>query len=239
MRRWPGAGTSRTGCRPGISCSRADSQPRRSYSIASTPASATTRSPRSPTSGGPHRSGAARRRARYPHGSDVAVAAPSLLPRTGRVPDGGFHRRRREGGLSRAGVARDLQRTVPRRSAQRDRARRHALAAGVRRDAEAERGRTGARPQRPSATLPEAADSGLEYIEFVTRRPIRRRLVALLEGLGFRVARHRSKEVDLWRQNASTSWSTGSRRVFPLLLTHARRLGLRARAALRRSPARA
>jgi 4-hydroxyphenylpyruvate dioxygenase len=45
--------------------------------------------------------------------------------------------------------------------------------------------------------------SGIEFVEFVTSSAESPRLVALLEGLGFRrVARHRSKDVDLYRQNA-------------------------------------
>ena len=58
-----------------------------------------------------------------------------------------------------------------------------------------------ATPIGPS--LPKAATiSGLEFIEFVTSSAESPRLVALLEGLGFaRVARHRSKDVDLYRQN--------------------------------------
>lgn len=45
--------------------------------------------------------------------------------------------------------------------------------------------------------------SGIEFVEFVTSSSESPRLVALLEGLGFRrVARHRSKDVDLYRQNA-------------------------------------
>jgi len=51
--------------------------------------------------------------------------------------------------------------------------------------------------------LPRAANiSGIEFIEFVTGSGESPPLVALLEGLGFRrVARHRSKDVDLFRQN--------------------------------------
>lgn len=51
--------------------------------------------------------------------------------------------------------------------------------------------------------LPRAAAiSGLEFIEFVTGSAESPRLLALLEGMGFRrVARHRSKDVDLYRQN--------------------------------------
>lgn len=59
----------------------------------------------------------------------------------------------------------------------------------------------------PSARIGPAlpapgAISGVEFIEFVTSSAESPRLVALLEGLGFRrVARHRSKDVDLFRQN--------------------------------------
>ena len=51
--------------------------------------------------------------------------------------------------------------------------------------------------------LPEPAHiGGVEFIEFVTSSAHSARLVAELEGLGFsRVARHRSKDVDLFRQN--------------------------------------
>ncbi len=53
------------------------------------------------------------------------------------------------------------------------------------------------RPLPASATV-----SGVEFIEFVTSTSHSPRLVAELEGLGFRrVARHRSKDVDLFRQN--------------------------------------
>ncbi len=54
-----------------------------------------------------------------------------------------------------------------------------------------------------SRPLPEPAKvSGVEFIEFVTSASHSPRLVAELEGLGFRrVARHRSKDVDLFRQN--------------------------------------
>lgn len=51
--------------------------------------------------------------------------------------------------------------------------------------------------------LPKGSSiSGIEFIEFVANTAESPRLVALLEGLGFaRVARHRSKDVDLYRQN--------------------------------------
>ncbi len=51
--------------------------------------------------------------------------------------------------------------------------------------------------------LPEPAKiGGVEFIEFVTSSAHSPRLVAELEGLGFRrVAGHRSKDVDLFRQN--------------------------------------
>lgn len=43
---------------------------------------------------------------------------------------------------------------------------------------------------------------GIEFIEFVTGNAEAARLTALLEALGFaRVGHHRSKDVDLWRQN--------------------------------------
>ncbi|MBM3609143.1 MAG: sugar phosphate isomerase/epimerase and 4-hydroxyphenylpyruvate domain-containing protein, partial [Alphaproteobacteria bacterium] len=51
--------------------------------------------------------------------------------------------------------------------------------------------------------LPPAVQiEGIEFIEFVSSGEESARLTALLEGLGFvRVARHRSKDVDLYRQN--------------------------------------
>ena len=51
--------------------------------------------------------------------------------------------------------------------------------------------------------LPSAAEiDGIEFIEFVTGAAEASRLTALLEGLGFaRVGHHRSKDVDLYRQN--------------------------------------
>ncbi len=61
----------------------------------------------------------------------------------------------------------------------------------------------GLAPTLISAPLPKApAVSGIEFIEFAANGAESPRLVALLEGLGFaRVARHRSKDVDLYRQN--------------------------------------
>ncbi|MGE3646459.1 MAG: bifunctional sugar phosphate isomerase/epimerase/4-hydroxyphenylpyruvate dioxygenase family protein [Beijerinckiaceae bacterium] len=51
--------------------------------------------------------------------------------------------------------------------------------------------------------LPPASDvRGVEFIEFVTGPTDSASLIAMLEGLGFhKVARHRSKDVDLFRQN--------------------------------------
>lgn len=74
-------------------------------------------------------------------------------------------------------------------------------AAGERLDAR--RAARGEPPMTIGAPLPKAAAiSGVEFIEFVTSAMESPRLVALLEGLGFaRVARHRSKDVDLYRQN--------------------------------------
>ena len=58
-------------------------------------------------------------------------------------------------------------------------------------------------PLAISRPLPKPAKvAGIEFIEFVTNTSHSPRLVAELEGLGFRrVARHRSKDVDLFRQN--------------------------------------
>ncbi|MFN3892199.1 MAG: bifunctional sugar phosphate isomerase/epimerase/4-hydroxyphenylpyruvate dioxygenase family protein [Beijerinckiaceae bacterium] len=69
---------------------------------------------------------------------------------------------------------------------------------------DARRAEQGLAPTSIGSPLPKAAAiSGLEFIEFVTSSAESPRLVALLEGLGFRrVARHRSKDVDLYRQNA-------------------------------------
>jgi 4-hydroxyphenylpyruvate dioxygenase len=62
----------------------------------------------------------------------------------------------------------------------------------------------GLAPTSIGSPLPKApAISGLEFIEFATSSSESPRLVALLEAVGFRrVARHRSKDVDLYRQNA-------------------------------------
>jgi 4-hydroxyphenylpyruvate dioxygenase len=52
------------------------------------------------------------------------------------------------------------------------------------------------------ALPPPAHIGGVEFIEFVTATKQSPRLVAELEGLGFRrVAKHRTKDVDLFRQN--------------------------------------
>ena len=74
-------------------------------------------------------------------------------------------------------------------------------AAGERLDARLTK--AGIAPTQISTPLPKAPEiSGVEFIEFVTSTAESPRLVALLEGMGFaRVARHRSKDVDLYRQN--------------------------------------
>lgn len=74
-------------------------------------------------------------------------------------------------------------------------------AAGERLDARLTK--AGIAPTQISTPLPKApVISGIEFIEFVTSTAESPRLVALLEGMGFaRVARHRSKDVDLYRQN--------------------------------------
>lgn len=74
-------------------------------------------------------------------------------------------------------------------------------AAGERLDARLMK--AGIAPTQISTPLPKAPEiSGVEFIEFVTSTAESPRLVALLEGMGFaRVARHRSKDVDLYRQN--------------------------------------
>lgn len=61
----------------------------------------------------------------------------------------------------------------------------------------------GLSPLNPGRALPEPAKiSGVEFIEFVTSAAQSPRLAGELEGLGFRrVAHHRSKDVDLFRQN--------------------------------------
>ena len=74
-------------------------------------------------------------------------------------------------------------------------------AAGERLDARLMK--AGIAPTQISTPLPKApVISGIEFIEFVTSTAESPRLVALLQGMGFaRVARHRSKDVDLYRQN--------------------------------------
>ena len=61
----------------------------------------------------------------------------------------------------------------------------------------------GLAPLRIGGELPEASPiGGIEFVEFTTGSSGPNAFVNLLEGLGFtRVARHRSKEVDLYRQN--------------------------------------
>ncbi len=61
----------------------------------------------------------------------------------------------------------------------------------------------GLAPLRIGGELPEASPiGGIEFVEFTTGSSGPGSFVGLLEGLGFtRVARHRSKEVDLYRQN--------------------------------------
>ena len=61
----------------------------------------------------------------------------------------------------------------------------------------------GSEPLVIGQPLPPASEvRGVEFIEFVTGPGESARLIALLEGLGFvKVARHRSKDVDLFRQN--------------------------------------
>ncbi len=68
---------------------------------------------------------------------------------------------------------------------------------------EANRKIRGETPLYLGRALPEPAKiGGVEFIEFVTSTAHSPRLVGELEGLGFaRVARHRSKDVDLYRQN--------------------------------------
>ena len=69
---------------------------------------------------------------------------------------------------------------------------------------DARRLEAGLAPTSIGSPLPKApAISGLEFIEFTTSTAESPRLVALLEAVGFRrVARHRSKDVDLYRQNS-------------------------------------
>ena len=65
------------------------------------------------------------------------------------------------------------------------------------------RKKRGETPLYIGRALPEPARiGGVEFIEFSTNAAHSPRLTGELEGLGFRkVARHRSKDVDLWRQN--------------------------------------
>ncbi len=59
------------------------------------------------------------------------------------------------------------------------------------------------RLHQASAILPPAPRSArVEYIEFAASEETAARLATMLAGLGFRkIGRHRSKDVDLWRQN--------------------------------------
>ena len=68
---------------------------------------------------------------------------------------------------------------------------------------EVQRQRKSLPPVNLGPTLPPAAHiDGIEFIEFATSEHESGALVGLIEGLGFsRVARHRSKDVDLYRQN--------------------------------------
>lgn len=66
-----------------------------------------------------------------------------------------------------------------------------------------QRSERGERPLSIGQPLPAPpVIDGIEFIEFVTGNAEAARLTQLLEGLGFaRVGHHRSKDVDLWRQN--------------------------------------
>lgn len=68
---------------------------------------------------------------------------------------------------------------------------------------EANRKAAGQQPLTASAALPAPANiGGIEFIEFATSSHESEALTSLLNGLGFTlVARHRSKDVDLYRQN--------------------------------------
>ena len=68
---------------------------------------------------------------------------------------------------------------------------------------EARREARGERPLALAPALPAPAKiSGIEFIEFATSPQESDKLTTLLEGLGFiRVARHRTKDVELYRQN--------------------------------------
>ena len=68
---------------------------------------------------------------------------------------------------------------------------------------EQRRSENGQPPLDLGRALPKSAKiGGIEFLEFVTNSAHSPRLVGELEGLGFRrVARHRSKDVDLFRQN--------------------------------------
>jgi 4-hydroxyphenylpyruvate dioxygenase len=68
---------------------------------------------------------------------------------------------------------------------------------------EANRKSAGQQPLTASAALPAPAKiGGIEFIEFATSSHESEALTSLLEGLGFTlVGRHRSKDVDLYRQN--------------------------------------
>ena len=124
-------------------------------------------------------------------------------PGQGDYPDRRISRRGDARGLSRPDLAGDFQRPVPRRLGGRHRARRHARAA--RRRGAARRPARAARRRRRSPTCrrwrPRRAWRASPSSNSRPARTITRRFAALLEGLGFRLAaRHRSKDVDLYRQ---------------------------------------
>ena len=161
--------------------------------------------PIAPMSAIPHRSdraGAGRRRAGIADGPLVAQPALSLLSRPGRLSDRRLPRRDRRRRISRPGFPRDFQRSVPRRLGRHDRARRHAIVARARRASKHGESRPRCASARRSAALPPTPE--VEAWSSSNSRPatpIPAALISLIEGLGFaRAGRHRSKDVELFRQ---------------------------------------
>ena len=148
------------------------------------------------------RAGAGRRRARLADGPALAEPPLPLLSRTGRLSRRRISRRDRQDRLSRPGLARNLQRPVPRRFGAQialDGMRSLRALGETVNAARAAR----AEPPLPDLTPPPPAPNveGVEFIEFATGDSDAAALVALIEGLGFeRAGRHRSKDVELFRQ---------------------------------------
>ena len=235
-RRSPGAAMSRTGPRRGRSSARPTATISASCSTASTSARAATRSSRSPPAGrqdrarpGRRRAGAARWTRCRSAGTIAAIPARATFrsstistpsTRTGyRGPLSLEIFNDQFRGASASAIAVDGMRSL--------RVAGEALARATRRSV-ATRRLPISRPfrRRPSSSAPE-------FLEFAASDGDAQALAALIEGLGFRLAgRHRSKEVDLYRQGEVDLVVNREREGFAHFVpVAARPLGLRAGAA--------